>query len=243
MAALLDIDAQYILSTDKEKATTIREQNKYLADLESISELDTHARIYADIVDRNIQSALILSSNVDMELDIKMRLASALASSAVRAYDSLFIGRTHSEPTEQEASEVEEFLQLTNGTDESSMQMQRYWSKKQFIGRGSTIHRTSFPRGISAYAVSARMARRLHRRLRQRMTEDTHGLEYILADVAMVGLSISYSVSPPPVTVHTPGQVGIGQFLARSALYEMGLRNDDPSQYPPYKNWEAIWTL
>ncbi|KAJ2615248.1 hypothetical protein H4S08_001322 [Coemansia sp. RSA 1365] len=241
IAALLDIDAQYIQSTDLDKAMAIQKQNKYLADVESISELDTHARIYADIVDRNIQSALILRSDVDLELDIKMRLASALDNSSVRTYDSLIVGRTHSEPTELEANKMEELLRLTNGTSESSMQMQRYWTKKQFVGRRSTVQRTSFPRGISAYAVSRRMAIRLHRRLRQRMAEDAHGLEYILADVAMVGLSIAYSISPPPVTVYTPEQAGNGQFLARSALYAMGLRSDDPSSYPPYKNWEAIW--
>ncbi|PIA18663.1 hypothetical protein COEREDRAFT_6370 [Coemansia reversa NRRL 1564] len=241
IASLLDIDVQYIQSTDLEKAVAMREQNKYLADVESISELDTHARIYADIVDRNIQSALILRSDIDLELDIKMRLVSALDNFPARIYDSLIVGRTHSEPTELEANKTEELLRLTNGTNESSMQMQRYWTKKQFVRRSSTAHRTSFPRGISAYAVSRRMVLRLHRRLRQRMAEDAHGLEYILADVAMVGLSIVYSVSPPPVTVYTPEKTGNGQFLARSALYAMGLRSDDPSSYPPYKDWEAIW--
>ncbi|KAJ2798445.1 hypothetical protein H4R20_004821, partial [Coemansia guatemalensis] len=154
IAALLDIDAQYIQSTSLDKAVAMREQNRYLADVTGISELDTHARIYADIVDRNIQSALIVRSDIDVELDIKMRLASALDNSTVRLYDSLIVGRTHSEPSEQEASEMEEFLRLTNGTDESSMQMQRYWTKKQFTSRRSIAHRTSFPRGISAYANS-----------------------------------------------------------------------------------------
>ncbi|KAJ2826681.1 hypothetical protein IWW50_002250 [Coemansia erecta] len=189
---------------------------------------------------QDIQSALILSSSVDVELDIKLRLASALGD-ITDLYDILFVGRQYSEPTEPDAEEVLNFLQQTNKTSDPSAQMQRLWIKRRFLDRKTALYRTSFPEGATAYAVSGRMARRLYHRLRQRMAIDHHDLDYILADVAMLGLSLAYSISPPPVTAYGLDRAISGQFLARSALHSMSLRQDDPSTLPPYNDWKDAW--
>ncbi|KAJ2498260.1 hypothetical protein GGH96_004464 [Coemansia sp. RSA 1972] len=187
----------------------------------------------------NIQSALILRSDVDVELDIKLRLTSALGD--IPLYDMLFVGRHYAEPTEPDVQEMMTFLRQTNSSDPSA-QMQRMWAKREFANRKTRVYRSSFPSGISAYAVSGHMARRLHHRLRRRMTVDKHDLDYILADVAMVGLSIAYSVSPSPIAAYKTSHASDNQLLTNSALHVMSLRQDDPAMLSPYKDWATMWT-
>ncbi|KAJ1855760.1 hypothetical protein GGH12_003105 [Coemansia sp. RSA 1822] len=241
IALLLDIDAQYIEQTSIEHADTLQRQHQYLANPLEITELDTHARIYAHMAHHDIQSALIIRSDVDMELDIKLRLASALGD-IPDPYDMLFIGREYAEPTEPKVQEMMAFLRQTNGTSDPSAQMQRMWAKREFANRKTRVYRSSFPSGISAYAIGRQMARRLHYRLRPRMTVDKHDLDFILADVAMVGLSIAYSMSPSPVAAYKTSRGPDNQLLTHSALHLMSLRQDDPAMLSPYKDWTNTWT-
>ncbi|KAJ1804362.1 hypothetical protein LPJ77_004804, partial [Coemansia sp. RSA 2523] len=127
IAVLLDIDARYIEQTSIERANTLQRQHAYLANPVEIAELDTHARIYAHMARHDIQSALIIQSSVDMELDIKLRMASALGD-IPDPYDMLFVGRHYAEPTEPQVQEMMTFLRQTNSSDPSA-QMQRVWAK------------------------------------------------------------------------------------------------------------------
>ncbi|KAJ1733336.1 hypothetical protein LPJ61_001612 [Coemansia biformis] len=243
VAELLDMDVQYILHTAHADAAAVaRAQHGFLTDTPRAAELDIHAQVYADMVRRGIQSALILVSDADVELDIKERLAAALAGSSPHLHDMLFVGRAFSEPAEPEADELAVLLQQTNGTDDRSAQMQRLWAKRNFLHRPIAVFRSSSPRGIHAYALNAHMAHHLHRRLGQRMGADAHGLDYVLADAALTGLCAAYSVSPPLVVAHGRGDRNTGnQFLRRSARYAIGLRSDDPSHYPPFLDWQDMW--
>ncbi|KAJ2305446.1 hypothetical protein IWW54_005076, partial [Coemansia sp. RSA 2705] len=238
IAALLDIDVEYVRQTSVRHGAVLQQQDQYLASAAKVAELDTHARIYADMVTKQYQSALIVRSTVDVELDLKQRLARALGGLGAPC-DLLFVGRSHSEPTEPRAREFVELMQQTRASGDLSARMQRVWAGREFLGRAPAVYRASHPRGVSAYAVGARMARRLHRRLRRRMRGDEHDLDYILADVAMFGLSVAYSVAPPPV-VFARGR-GSGQYLARSALHAMSMREDDPAMLPPYEDWLGMW--
>ncbi|KAJ2160442.1 hypothetical protein GGF46_002268 [Coemansia sp. RSA 552] len=241
MAALLDIDYQVVTHTSAAGALVLQQESRYLAEAREIAELDTHARVYADMVENNVQSAIVLKSTIDVELDIKQRLGTILSNSSIQGYDMLFIGRTHTEPHEPHMAELEFYQQQARRTGDSSMQMQWQLARREFAHGAPTVFRSSLPRGICAYAIGGRMARRLHRRLRSRMPRDSHDLDFILADIAMVGLSLTYSVSPPPITYYNGSRPHDGQFLARSALHSMAFRQDDPAVYAPFTNLREMW--
>ncbi|KAJ2750918.1 hypothetical protein GGI19_004822 [Coemansia pectinata] len=209
--------------------------------MSSIAEFDTHRRIYADMVANNVQSALILSSQVDVEVDLKMRLANAMGNSIAQQYDILFIGQLYSDTSEPGASDVSAVLKQPLASADSSLVQQRMWTKKEFMSRKTQAFRSTYPRGIShAYAVNGSMARKLHQRLEHKMTSDAHDLDSILADMAMANHSLAYSISPPPIAMHCCEQMG-GQHLSRSTLYAMSLRTEDPSNYAPYNDWVDVW--
>ncbi|KAJ1962708.1 hypothetical protein GGI12_002490 [Dipsacomyces acuminosporus] len=244
IAKLLGLELTFVQRTAGLQAKALRVQHGYLADVEDTAELLTHMQIYADMARSNIQSALILSSDVDVELDLKMRLAAAMSGHISDTYDILFVGRTHSEAAEPGVQSLKTQLrEIKNITDSSVSRCQQHWTKEAFLSRRPCAFRTSFPRGAAhAYAISGRMARRLNRRMHGRMASDAHGLEYILADAAMVGLSIAYSLSPPPVTrFSTDRIVDFSQHLSQSALYVMSIRSDNPASSPPYEDLSDMW--
>ncbi|ORX67810.1 hypothetical protein DL89DRAFT_269005 [Linderina pennispora] len=234
-ADLLDIQIEYIPRHSLEEATKQREERGYLAPVPDIAEFITHMAIYKDMAEFNIQSALILDSSIDMELDLKMRLASALGNGIATSYDLLFIGREFSEQSEPGVDDA---------TKSSSERCLRHWTKINFLNRQPLAFRTSYPHGTHAYVVNNHLARRLLRRLPSRMTKEEHDLDYVLADTAMLGLSIAYSISPPPITRVAKDSASNGQmqqYLTRSTMYAISLRGDNPNQYSPYLDWLDIW--
>ncbi|KAJ2031607.1 hypothetical protein IWW57_000631 [Coemansia sp. S610] len=241
ISRLVGFSVHFVKATTSEQAAALQRQHGFKADATSIAELDTHRRIYADMVANNIQSALVLSSQVDVEIDLKMRLASAMGHKKARHYDILFLGQLYSDKSEPGASDVSAVLKQSPTSADSSLVQQRMWTKETFLSRKTQSFRSMFPNGVShAYAVSGHMARRLDRRLKHRMKRHDHDLDYILADVAMVGLSLGYGVSPPPIAMHCSEKMG-GQHLSQSALYAMSLRAEDPSNYAPYIDWIDMW--
>ncbi|KAJ2762575.1 hypothetical protein H4S06_000588 [Coemansia sp. BCRC 34490] len=196
---------------------------------------------------QNIGSALILSCAVDVEMDLKPRLAAALGGGVAKEYDILFVGRTDSEPVEPMVDELKQALYQLNRTahlseDATQAKLERYWIKKEFLQRRTLSYRSTFPRGTHAYALSGRMARRMARRLAQRMANEAHDLDFILADIAMVGLSIAYSIAPPPIAIYDPeSNNNSKQFLRESVLSAISIRADQPSTYPPYDDVAEIW--
>ncbi|KAJ1751031.1 hypothetical protein LPJ79_002441 [Coemansia sp. RSA 1821] len=187
IAALLDISATFIKQTTVPQATVLKQIKRYVASTPQIAELDTHARIYAQMVRDNIESALILDSNIDVELDLKERLASAL--SDVDLYDIIFVGHSYADPAEPQAKDTLTILAQTNQTTDPSQLMQRMWTKRKFSSQQPRVFRTTFPKGIFAYAINGRTARRLHRRFPLWLTRVNEDFEFILADVAMVGMN------------------------------------------------------
>ncbi|KAJ1665058.1 hypothetical protein IW140_003789 [Coemansia sp. RSA 1813] len=247
IAKLVDLDIEFVETVTPAKASQLRIQSKYKADDESVAELLTHKKIYAEIEQNNFGSALVLRCGVDVETDLKMRLASALGSGIADEYDILFVGRTDSEPTEPMVDELKHALdQLERAAPlpEYAIQTQltRFWIKKEFLQRNTVSYRSTFPKGTThAYALSGRMARRLNRRLMQRMASEAHDLDFILADIAMVGLSMAYSVSPPPIAIYGPELENPSQFLRNSVLHSIYMRKDDPSIYSPYSDIAKEW--
>ncbi|KAJ2450949.1 hypothetical protein EV183_003945 [Coemansia sp. RSA 2336] len=239
IAELLDISATFIQQTTALQAAALKQIRGYLASIPQVAELDTHARIYSQMVRDNVASALILDSDVDVELDLKERLAHAL--SDVNLYDIIFVGHSHADPAEPQAKDTLALLGQTNQTTDPSQLMQRMWTKREFSSHQPRVFRTTFPKGIFAYAINSRTARRLHRRFPLWLTRVNEDFEFILADVAMVGLSIPYSISPPPIVAYRPDGIYEKQLLAGSALYAMSLRQDDPSNYPPFGDWKHMW--
>ncbi|KAJ2834557.1 hypothetical protein GGI24_000350 [Coemansia furcata] len=241
IAQLLGVNISFVKTTTSEQAAVMQRQHGFLANVPRVAELNTHRRIYADMVANNIHSALILSSQVDVEIDLKMRLANAMGGAIAQAYDILFLGQIYSDFSEPDARDVSAVLKQPLVSADSSLVQQRVWTKKEFLGRKAQAFRSIYPSGIShAYAITGRMARRLNRRLERRMTSDSSDLDSILADVAMVGLELAYSIAPPPVALHSSEQLG-GQYLSRSVLYAMSLRTEDPSHYAPYNDWVDMW--
>ncbi|KAJ2835040.1 hypothetical protein GGI24_000110 [Coemansia furcata] len=228
IAQLLGVDISFVKATTSEQAAVMQRQHGFLANVPRVAELNTHRRIYADMVANNIHSALILSSQVDVEIDLKMRLANAMGSAITQAYDILFLGQIYSDISEPGARDVSAVLKQPLVSADSSLAQQRAWTKKELLSRKTKAYRSTYPSGIShAYAITRRMARRLNRRLERQMTSDLSDLNYILADVAMVGLELAYSISPPPIALHSSEQLG-GQYLSRSALW--GCLRVEPSK-------------
>ncbi|KAJ2556680.1 hypothetical protein GGH95_005320 [Coemansia sp. RSA 1836] len=113
IARLLDIDVQFIKTTTtylEKGATTLQRQRGFTVNnVSRIAELDTHRRIYADMAANNVQSALILGSQVDVEVDLKMRLAEAMSKKGiVQSYDILFLGQKYSDQLSSSSEEEEE---------------------------------------------------------------------------------------------------------------------------------------
>ncbi|KAJ2559191.1 hypothetical protein EV175_000453 [Coemansia sp. RSA 1933] len=246
IAKLVDFEIEFVESISPERAKQLRIQNKYMADDESVAELLTHKRIYATMERRNLGSALILKCDVDVEADLKTRLAAALGRGTADKYDILFVGRTASEPTEPAVGALKQTLDQLKNTAmvpkyANQTQMMRNWIKTRFVHRHTVSYRSTYPRGTHAYALSGRMARRLNRRLVRMMKNEAHDLDFILADIAMVGLSMAYSVSPPPITTYGPEPGEGRQFLRHSALNSISMRKDDPSKYPPFEDLASEW--
>ncbi|KAJ1949219.1 hypothetical protein FBU59_001240 [Linderina macrospora] len=245
IADLLNIQVKHIPKSTLEEADKQRNKHGYLASVTDVAEFLTHMSIYRDMAESNIQTALILDSSIDVELDLKMRLASALGNGIARSYDILFVGRQFSEQSEPKADDVSMILTQTKSTRSSSERCSRHWTKANFLSRQPSAFRTTYPHGTYAYAVNNRLARRLLRRLPSRMAKEEHDLDYVLADTAMVGLSIAYSVAPPPITKVVGDQNSrriMQQYLARSTLHAISLRDDNPNEYPPYLDWLDIWS-
>ncbi|KAJ2810112.1 hypothetical protein H4S07_002858 [Coemansia furcata] len=241
IAQLLGVNISFVKATTSEQAAVIQRQHGFLANVPKVAELDSHRRIYADMVANNVHSALILSSQVDVEIDLKTRLANAMGGAIAREYDILFLGQIYSDISETGARGVSAVLKQPLVSADSSFAQQRAWTKKEFLNRKTQAFRSMYPSGIShAYAITGRMARRLNRRLERRMTSDSSDLNYILADVAMAGIELAYSISPPPIALHSSEQLG-GQYLSRSTLYAISLRTEDPSHYAPYNDWVDMW--
>ncbi|KAJ2742722.1 hypothetical protein GGI20_004286, partial [Coemansia sp. BCRC 34301] len=100
IARLLDIDVRFIELFPKSLAPILTRQRSFPDNGSRIAELDAHCRIYADMVANNVQSALILGSQVDVEVDLKVRLANAMGNAMAQRYDILFLGQTHSDYSE-----------------------------------------------------------------------------------------------------------------------------------------------
>ncbi|KAJ2890705.1 hypothetical protein GGI21_004327 [Coemansia aciculifera] len=251
VARLLDIDIRFIKTASIEHNASLQRQRGFMANSSDAAEIDTHRRIYADMVADDIQSALILSSKVDVEVDLKMRLATAMSSNPEMqqgGFDFLLVGQKYSNPLELGASHVRTVLQQQRGVVgvvDSSLVQQRFWTKKEFLERRTRVYRPSSPRGFGhAYAVSGQMARHLYYASLEGHGAAASGardLDDVLADaIGAAGLPLVFSVSPPPVVLHCSEEMG-GQYLARSALHAMSLRTNDPARYAPYVDWVHMW--
>ncbi|KAJ2762457.1 hypothetical protein IWQ56_005039 [Coemansia nantahalensis] len=188
------------------------------------------------MVRRDIQTALIVAGDSDMELDIKVRLASALEGTSPHLIDLLVVGRTLPDPAEPEARDMLALLRQADGASDLSAQMQRRWAKREFLRRSAILFPSPAPRGVHAYALNARMARRLHQRMSQQAISDSPSLDSLLADAVADGQCTAYSVSPPLIVARA------SQFLRRSVRHAIGARDDDPAQYPPFVDWQELWT-
>ncbi|KAJ2778399.1 hypothetical protein H4R18_004619 [Coemansia javaensis] len=240
VAAVLGLRPQYLLADDADLGG--RRQHRYRAS--GAAELAAHARAYADMARRGVQSALILGADVDAELDAGVRLATALGEEpGARGCNLLVLGRTRSDPAEPGADDLEALLLLQQqhqyrqqAAPRDELEMQRRWVRRELLRRAPTAFCSLRPRGVHAYAVSARMARRL----RRRVAAGARSLDAALADAAgSAGPCAAYSVSPPLFVPHAPGRDPL--FLARSALHAAGLRSDDPARCPPFDDWRAMW--
>ncbi|KAJ2484261.1 hypothetical protein IWW37_006175, partial [Coemansia sp. RSA 2050] len=153
IARLLGLSIRFVKATTSEQAAALQRQHGFKADVPSLVELDTHRRIYADMVANNVQSALILSSQVDVEIDLKMRLANAMGHKAAQHYDILFLGQLYSDKSEPGASNVSVVLKQSPTSADSSLAQQRMWTKEAFLSQKTQAFRPMYPNGVShAYA-------------------------------------------------------------------------------------------
>ncbi|KAJ2716708.1 hypothetical protein H4R19_000482 [Coemansia spiralis] len=237
VAEMLDIDVQYVLPAGRGEADGGGRQRGFLADLPRTAEIAAHAWIYADMVRRDIPTALILTTGADVGLDLKGRLAAALGGASPHLIDIIVVGRALSDPAEPDAGDFAALLRQTSGTGDPSAQMQRHWAKREFLRRPTALFPSSPPRGVHAYALNARMARRLHRQLGRPPPDHPLTLDSVLADATASGPCTMYSVSPPPLVLARDHQ-----FLGQSARRAIGARDDDPAHYPPFVDWQELWT-
>lgn len=202
----------------------------------------THTQIYKNMLEDNIQTALILDSNVDMELGIKTQLAAILSDSKTQEFDILYLGRTHLESSEPQVQDMNAILshRAAQRQDASFLQ-QQYWMQKEFVSERQPLAFPSFnPCNVAhAYALSNSMARRLIKAVK---SQPNKALEDILTSMPD---SKAFSASLPPIVMlpsaDNSKRPSFKQYLDNSALYFMSLRPDDPSQYPPYMDWAGLW--
>ncbi|KAJ2374939.1 hypothetical protein IW150_002822 [Coemansia sp. RSA 2607] len=235
LSGQLGLHMTYINTTTPGEAAQLKQQHGFAGSAQDVAELWTHLGIYRMMARERVSSALILSSAADLEADIKQRMSGVYAQAE---FDILFLSRSHSEPGEPLARDT--LAALASAAAEprdASHVAAALGARREFLQRSTRAFRAAYPRGTTVgYAVNLRLAQRLSRRLQKRMREDAHDLDFVLADVAMVGLCLGLSLAPPPVSGWKDRQ-----FLSASTLHAVGLRLDNPDKYPPYVDWQDVW--
>ncbi|KAJ2835278.1 hypothetical protein FBU31_001666 [Coemansia sp. 'formosensis'] len=187
----------------------------------------SHLHAYKRMVAENIETALILEDDVDMELDIRERLAPIMARVHEKYggdWDMLFVG--HCTFDANEPGDLP------------------YWGPP---GRGPELYVAEYPMCMHAYAVTRECARRLAVVLEERLKTVGHDIDLVLAIGVQFGMSTVLGVSPPPIVqvgkgglpsdLRQPGEMDTGQRLDRSTLFHLGLRTSDPRLLPQYIEW------
>ncbi|KAJ1823595.1 hypothetical protein LPJ56_002956 [Coemansia sp. RSA 2599] len=244
LASYHGLKFDYSQTYSQGEADALAVENGYLINGTHLACYLSHLRAYRRIVEENIQTALILEDDVDMELDLKDRHA-AIISQLYRQYgvdwDMLFVGHCTSDANEPglvRPHTRESDGRLVVGSNE----------RNRYLARNLTLYEAEYPMCLHAYAVSRECARRLAVVLEERLRTVGQDIDLVLAIGVEFGMSTVLGTSPPYMV-----QVGrqelssdltqlrdgdTAQRLFSSTLYKLGLRRSDPRSLAPYMDWQ-----
>ncbi|KAJ2846454.1 hypothetical protein J3B02_004405 [Coemansia erecta] len=234
----------YSQTYSQEESDALAIENGYLINGTHLACYLSHLSAYRHIVAENIETALVLEDDVDMELDVKNRHA-AIMSQLYRRYgadwDMLFVGHCTSDANEPGL--VQPYTRETDGQLVVGPE-----EKKKYLARNVTLYDAEYPMCLHAYAVTWECARRLAVVMEERLRTVGQDIDLVLAIGVEFGMATVLGTSPPYVV-----QVGrmelasdltqlsdgdTAQRLFNSTLYKLGLRKKDPRSLAPYMDWQ-----
>ncbi|KAJ2666953.1 hypothetical protein IW148_000372 [Coemansia sp. RSA 1199] len=219
LSAFHNLDFTYPRVFNKSDADSMAAANKYLINGTHLACYLSHLHVYKQMIEDNIETALVLEDDVDMELDLMHRheqIMQQVYEQYGRDWDMLYLGHCtwdRNEPVRSTKHNV-------------------------------SLYQAEYPVCMHAYAVTRDCAQRLAVLLEERLTTVGRDIDMILAVGVMYGVSIVLGTSPPYIV-----QIGrrelvsdlalledgdTAQSLTRSTLFHLNMRSTDPRTLPAY---------
>ncbi|KAJ2598159.1 hypothetical protein H4R99_004214 [Coemansia sp. RSA 1722] len=244
LASYHDLKLDYSRTYNQRESDALAAKHGYLLNGTHLACYLSHLNAYRRMVDENIQTALILEDDVDMELDIKNR-HTTIMNQVYRQYgtdwDMLFIGHCTSDANEPGL--VQPHLRKSDG-----QLVVGFEDREKYLARNLTLYDAEYPMCLHAYAVSRECAKRLVVVLEERLRTVGQDIDLVLAIGVEFGMATVLGTSPPYMV-----QVGrqelasdltqlrdgdTAQRLSNSTLFKLGLRRSDPRSLAPYMDWQ-----
>ncbi|KAJ2728670.1 hypothetical protein IW152_005903, partial [Coemansia sp. BCRC 34962] len=216
------------------EADHLAQEHGYLINGTHLACYLSHLNAYRRMVSENIETALILEDDIDMEMDIRERhskIMSQIGQKYGGDWDMLFVGHCTYDANEP-------------------VGLRPPWGHRE--RRNAELYEAEYPMCMHAYALTKECARRLAVVLEERLKTVGQDIDLVLAIGVQFGMSTVLGVSPPPIVqvgrnvfasdLSLPGNGDTAQRLDKSTLFHLGLRSIDPRTLPQYIDW-AITAL
>ncbi|KAJ2479445.1 hypothetical protein EV174_004020 [Coemansia sp. RSA 2320] len=206
----------------------------------------SHLNIYKRMVEEDIESALVLEDDIDTEVDLRDRHSLIMAQVGKEYggdWDMLFVGHCTSD-----VNEPGSVLRPRAATGGNSRVGISPGDRAAYLQRNVTLYVSEYPMCLHAYALTKACAKRLAMVLEERLKTVGQEIDLVLAIGVEFGVSTVLGVSPPYIVqvgrtelgsdLTSPKGGDTAQRLARSTLFHLGLRLNDPQSLAPYIDWE-----
>ncbi|KAJ2160443.1 hypothetical protein GGF46_002269 [Coemansia sp. RSA 552] len=223
----------YAPTFDKNEADSLAQANGYRINGTHLACYLSHLDIYRRIVRENIETALVLEDDVDMEMDMRERhqkIMDQIRRDYGDDWDMLYLGHCTSDANEPLAVHSSNRSKVA---DIDAGQLQSV-----------TLYQTSYPMCMHAYAVTRESARRLAVVLEERLSTVGEDIDLVIAVGVEYGMATVLGTSPPYIVQigrhESPSDLtqlrdgDTAQRLDRSTLFHLKLRATDPRTLPRY---------
>ncbi|KAJ1962709.1 hypothetical protein GGI12_002491 [Dipsacomyces acuminosporus] len=195
------------------------------------------------MVQRGVETALILEDDVDMEIDLRERHAGIMSEihrRYGRDWDMLYLGHCVSDTGEPGLIKPTWFAKT--GQYAASPQ-----DRQAFLSRNVSLYLSEYPMCLHAYAVTRGFAKRLSVLLEERLQTVGQDIDLVIAVGVKFGFPTALGASPPyvvqvgrqelPSDLTSVRDGDTAQHLFKSTLYHLGLRTTDPHALAPFMDW------
>ncbi|KAJ2618927.1 hypothetical protein GGI26_006243 [Coemansia sp. RSA 1358] len=249
LAKFHGLQFDYAQTFDAGQANTLARASNYLINGTHLGCYLSHMHIYRHMVDEDIETALILEDDIDMELDLKKRHRQIMDEVYKRYkadWDMLYLGHCTSDSSEPAIAAFNATPPIDNGGLGGSIFIDPA-DRAAFLARGLTLYDAEYPMCLHAYAVTRECAKRLAVLLEERLKTLGQDIDLVLAVGVQFGFSTVLGTSPPYIV-----QIGrqeltsdlaqlkdgnTAQRLSQSTLFHLKLRTTNPQTLPPYIDW------